>query len=85
MAIDLKNFIEWYKTHDVVLWDKKRTFREPSIKQLLALKEEDDANKLIKEILIDWDLEELDIEIQNLTKTQQAQFFNTLLTELGLK
>ncbi len=84
MAIDLSKFIDWYKTHDVVLGKKTRTFREPSIRQLLALKWENDAHKLVEEILIKGDLDDLNKEMEKLTKEQREAFFKELLKELGL-
>ena len=85
MAIDLKEFMQWYKTHDVVLGKKKRTFREPSVKMLLNIKDKDGADALVKEILIAWDIQELEDTLQWLTIEKKEEFFQTLLKELGLK
>lgn len=52
MALDLAEFLQGYKTHEVVLGEKKRIFRETSIKALLKIKDKEWAEQLIHEILL---------------------------------
>lgn len=82
--IDLKSFLDWYKTVEVVLWEKKRTFREPTIEELLEIDSNESVEKLIKWIIIEWTLEDLDKELIKLTKSQKTSFMNKLLGDLGL-
>ena len=82
MALNLQELIDWYKTFEVVLWDKKWVFREPTIRQLSQLKDNSD---LIKEIILEWDYYELEEQLKNLTIKKKEEFYNELLKGLGLK
>lgn len=84
MAIDLKDFMNWYKTTEVVLWDKKRVFREPTIEDLLKINNQEDIGKLIEWLITEWTLEDLDKELYKLTKSQKELFMTKLLSDLGL-
>lgn len=84
MVINLKEFMEWYKTTEVVLWDKKRVFREPTIEDLLKIEKQEDVWKLIEWLIMEWTLEELDKELYKLTKSQKEAFMTQLLSDLGL-
>lgn len=85
MVINLQDFMVGYKTHQVVFWDKKWTFREPSIRTLLTIKSQEWAEQLLKEILIEGSYEELDEALGNLTIEKREEFYQSLLKELGLK
>lgn len=85
MAIDLQNFLDWYKTHEVVLGEKKWVFREPSIRTLLKIKDKQGAEALVKDILLEGSLEELDEVLNQMTLEKKEAFFEALLKELGLK
>lgn len=82
MALNLQELIDWYKTFEIVLWDKKWVFREPTIRQLSQLKDNSD---LIKEIILEWDYFELEEQLKNLTIKKKEEFYNELLKGLGLK
>lgn len=82
MALNLQELIDWYKTFEIVLWDKKWVFREPTIRQLSQLKDNSD---LIKEIILEWDYYELEEQLKNLTIKKKEEFYNELLKGLGLK
>jgi len=82
MALNLQELIDWYKTFEIVLWDKKWVFREPTIRQLSQLKDNSD---LIKEIILEWDYYELEEQLKNLTLKKKEEFYNELLKGLGLK
>lgn len=84
MVINLKEFIDWYKTTEVVLWDKKRVFREPTIEDLLKIENQEDVSKLIESLIIEWTLPDLDQELYKLTKSQKEAFMTKLLSDLGL-
>lgn len=85
MVINLQDFMVGYKTHQVVFWDKKWVFREPSIRTLLSIKSQEWAEQLLKEILIEGSYEELDEALGNLTIEKREEFYQSLLKELGLK
>lgn len=85
MVINLQDFMVGYKTHQVVFWDKKWVFREPSIRTLLTIKSQEWAEQLLKEILIEGSYEELDEALGNLTIEKREEFYQSLLKELGLK
>lgn len=85
MAIDLQNFLDWYKTYEVVLGEKKWVFREPSIRTLLKIKDKQGAEALVKDILLEGSLEELDEVLNQMTLEKKETFFEALLKELGLK
>ena len=85
MVINLQDFMVGYKTHQVVFWDKKWVFREPSIRTLLTIKSQEWAEQLLKEILIEGSYEGLDEALGNLTIEKREEFYQSLLKELGLK
>lgn len=85
MAIDLQHFLDGYKTHEVVFGDKKWIFREPSIKTLLTIKDQQGAEQLVKEILLQGTYEDLDEVLNQMTVEKKEAFFEALLKELGLK
>ena len=77
--------MQWYKTHEVFFEEKKRIFREPTIRTLLNIKDKESAESLVKEILIEGSYEELDKVLAELTIEKREEFYTTLLKELGLK
>ena len=85
MVINLQDFMVGYRTHQVVFWDKKWVFREPSIRTLLSIKSQEWAEQLLKEILIEGSYEELDEALGNFTIEKREEFYQSLLKELGLK
>lgn len=80
MAINLQEFIEWYKKSEVELWDKKWVFREPIMKDLKM-----NIQDMLKKYCIEWDVNEF-FEIVNnqLTRSQQTELIKGVLKELGL-
>jgi len=80
MTINLQEFLDWYKQSEVVLWEKKRVFREPKIKdtKLTVL-------EILKKYCIEWDWEEFkDIINKELPLSKQNELINTILSDLGL-
>ena len=80
MVINLDEFIEWYKKSEIQYKDKKRVFREPKIK---------DIKKPIMTLLeigcIEWDWNEFKKLLdEELPVSQQKEFIDKLLNELGL-
>ena len=74
-----------YKIHEVFFKEKKRIFREPTIRTLLNIKDKESAETLVKEILIEGSYEELDKVLAELTIEKREEFYSTLMKELGLK
>ena len=85
MAINLQDFMQGYKTHEVFFEEKKRIFREPTIRTLLNIKDKESAESLVKEILIEGSYEELDKVLAELTLEKREEFYSILMKELGLK
>lgn len=69
----------------MILGEKKWIFREPSIRTLLKIKDQQGAEQLVKEILLEGNLEELDEILNQMTLEKKTEFFEVLLKELGLK
>lgn len=80
MAINLQEFIEGYKTSEVILKDKRRTFREPRII---------DLSKPVLELLQigciegEWS-DFLSILENELTASKQKEVIEQILQDLGL-
>lgn len=77
--------MQWYKTHEVFFEEKKRIFREPTIRTFLNIKDKESAELLVKEILIEGSYEELDKILAEFTIEKREEFYSTLMKELGLK
>lgn len=78
--IDLKEFIEWYKSVEVDFWAKHRKFREPKLKDL-----DNSVEKLLEINCIEWDWWEFVKYLnEEMPISKQKDFLNTLLQELGL-
>ena len=80
MAINLQEFLDWYKKCEIELWDKKCVFREPKIK---------DIKKPILELLeiwcIEWDWNEfLKLYNTELPVSKRQELLDKLLWDLGL-
>lgn len=80
MAIDLKEFMEWYKKSEIEYEWKKRVFREPKIKDIQM-----PVMKILEEYCIEWKYEEFkEIFEKELPISQQKIFLEKILNELGL-
>ena len=80
MAIDLKEFMEWYKKSEIEYEWKKRVFREPKIKYIQM-----PVMKSLEEYCIEWKYEEFkEIFEKELPVSQQKIFLEKILNELGL-
>ena len=80
MAINLKEFLEGFKTSEVQLWEKKWIFREPKIKDI-----QKPIMKILEEYCIEWDRKEFkDIFENELPVSKQKEFLEKVLKEVGL-
>lgn len=80
MAINLQEFLDWYKTSEVVLWEKKRVFREPKMKDMKM-----NIQEMLKKYCIEWNAEEfLNIVNNQITRSQQSELIKGILKDLGL-
>lgn len=80
MTIDLKEFLEWFKKSEIQLWEKKRVFREPKIKDI-----QKPIMQILEEYCIEWDRKEFkDIFENELPVTQQKILLDKILKEVGL-
>ncbi|MBF0981221.1 hypothetical protein HXK74_01130 [Candidatus Gracilibacteria bacterium] len=77
--------MQGYKIHEVFFKEKKRIFREPTIRTFLNIKDKESAETLVKEILIEGSYEEFDKVFADLTIEKREEFYSTLMKELGLK
>lgn len=79
-TIDLQTFLDGYKTTEVVLWDKKRVFREPALKDM-QLKIQD----MLEKYCLEGDTKEFfDIITKDMPISKRQEVLNTILNELGL-
>ena len=80
MVINLQEFIDWYKTSEVELWDNKRKFREPMMKDMKM-----NIQEMLQKYCIEWDVEKFfDIVNNQLTRSQQSELIKGILKDLGL-
>lgn len=80
MAINLQEFMDWYKKSEVILWDKKRVFREPKMcdTKLSVL-------EILEKYCIEWDWKEFQKIIEEeIPTSQQKEVISKILWELGL-
>lgn len=80
MAINLNEFLEWYKKSEIQYWEKKWVFREPKIK---------DIKKPVFELLelycIEWDRKEFKkLFDEELPISKQKELLEKILLEVGL-
>ena len=82
MAINLQDFLNWYKQSEVVLWENKWIFREPKMKDMNG---KINVQEILKKNCIEWDVDRF-FEIVNneLSKSQQTEVIKNILSELGL-
>ena len=79
-TIDLKAFLDWYKTATIELGGKKRVFREPVLKDLDL-----QVIELLEKYCIEWDFNELqDIVNNQMPFTKRKELYDNILQELGL-
>ena len=78
-SIDLKTFLEGYKKAEITLNDKKRVFREPSLRDMgLSIEE------ILKKYCLEWDAEDFLRTLDELPKSQYKECLDSVLWELGL-
>lgn len=81
MAINLQEFLDWYKKCEITLWDKKRVFAEPKMKDLGKLS----LIQMLETYCIEWDRAEFQEILDNeLSISKQKELMEKLLNELGL-
>jgi len=79
--INLQEFLDGYKKSEVVLWDKKRVFAEPKMKDLGKLS----LLQMLEKYCIEWDRAEFQEILENeLSVSKQKELMEKLLGELGL-
>lgn len=80
MSVNLQEFLDWYKKSEVTLWDKKRVFREPKVKDTkLSILE------ILEKYCIEWDRKEFSkILNEDLPLSKQKDLIDNVLWELGL-
>lgn len=78
-SIDLKTFLEGYKKAEITLNDKKRVFREPSLRDMgLSIEE------ILKKYCLEWDADEFLKLLEDLPKSKYKECLDSVLWELGL-
>lgn len=81
MAINLQEFIDGYKKCEINLWEKKRVFAEPKMKDLWKMS----LMKLLETYCIEWERSEFEEVLNNeLSISKQKELMEKLLNELGL-
>lgn len=82
MAINLQEFLDWYKQSEVVLWENKWIFREPKMKDMNG---KINVQEILRKNCIEWDADKFFKIVENeLSKSQQKELIKSVLTELGL-
>ena len=82
MAINLQEFLDWYKQSEVVLWENKWIFREPKMKDM---REKINVQEIIRKYCIEKKKKKFFAIINNeLSKSQQTELIKGILKELGL-
>lgn len=80
MAINLQEFLDWYKRCEIELWDKKWLFREPKIKDIKL-----PILTLLEMYCIEWSWKEFkEIFEKELPLSKQKELLDKLLGDLGL-
>lgn len=79
MSINLQEFLDWYKKSEIELWDKKRVFREPKIKDTKL-----SVLEILEKYCIEWDYKEFESLLDELPAAKHREFIEKLLEELGL-
>jgi len=78
--IDLKEFLEGYKTSEIVLGGQKRVFREPSIKDLKM-----NISDILEKYCIEGNFKEFKKYVfEEIPMSKQNELINKVLEELGL-
>lgn len=81
MAINLQEFIDGYKKCEITLWEKKRVFAEPKMKDLWKL----NLMQMLETYCIEWERAEFEDILNNeLSVSKQKELMEKLLNELGL-
>ena len=79
--INLQEFLDGYKKSEIELWDKKRVFREPKMKDLWKLW----LMEMLETYCIEWERSEFqDILNNELSVSKQKELMEKLLGDLGL-
>ena len=79
--INLQEFLDGYKKAEIELWDKKRVFREPKMKDLWKLW----LMEMLETYCIEWERSEFQEILNNeLSVSKQKELMEKLLGELGL-
>jgi len=82
MAINLQEFLDWYKQSEVVLWENKWVFREPKMKDMNG---KINVQEILRKNCIEWDADKFFAIVENeLSKSQQKELIKSVLNELGL-
>lgn len=82
MAINLQDFLNWYKQSEVVLWENKWIFREPKMKDMNG---KINVQEILRNNCFEWDVDKFfDIVNNELSKSQQTELIKSILSELGL-
>ncbi len=77
--INLKEFLDGFKTTTVCLGDKERIFREPKINELQM-----SNGELLKQLCISNNFEEFIQETSELTRDKHKALIENIFQELGL-
>lgn len=79
--INLQEFLDGYKKSEIELWDKKRVFREPKMKDLWKMP----LMEMLETYCIEWERSEFEYILNNeLSVSKQKELMEKLLGDLGL-
>jgi len=77
--IDLKTFLDGYKTAELVLGDTKRKFREPALKDMgLSIEQ------MLTKYCLEWDPKKFFEVLEEMPKSKYKEALDSVLGALGL-
>jgi hypothetical protein len=79
--INLQEFLDGYKKAEIELWDKKRVFREPKMKDIWVMT----ISEILENYCIEWDWAEFNNLLNELSVSKQKELLSKILQDLGLE
>jgi len=79
IMINLQEFLDGYKKSEIELWDKKRVFREPKMKDLGL-----SVLQMLEKNCIEGDCDEFKEILKDLPMGKHKEVIETILKDLGL-
>ena len=82
--INLEDFVNNRRKCTISFWDKKRVFEEPTIEEILKVKDKTDWTELAKWMLKEWNIDEFEEICNKMTAESKSALFQQILDWVGL-